>query len=155
MSCEEYLEIPANRSKYLFQFSQKHIVDASKEIWHEHPHNRWLARLINHQSSKEANVKAMLVNIAQNKNVLVMVAKTEVAAFQEIRFDYGDEEARRMFDPWIYLLFEVNRVLKNFSIKWLFDPYIPYYFDCSLNIGVFGINVRKNFKVCQLIGFKR
>ena len=121
MSSEEYLEIPANQSKYLFQISHKHIVDASKEICDEHPNNRWLARLINHQSSKEANVKPVLVNIAQNKNVLVMVAKTEVAAFQELRFDYGDEEARRLFDPWVYLFFEVNRVLKNFSIKWLFD----------------------------------
>ena len=99
MSCEEYLDIPGNQSEYLFQISQKHLVDASKEICDEHPNNRCLGRLFNHRSSKEANVKPVLVNIAQNKDVLVMVAKTDIAAFQELRFDYGDEEARRLFDP--------------------------------------------------------
>ena len=44
-------------------------------------------------------MKLVLVNIAQNKDVLVMVAKTDIAAFQELCFDYGDEEARRLFDP--------------------------------------------------------
>ena len=48
MSCEEYLDIPGNQSDYLFQISQKHLVDASKEICDEHPNNRCLGRLINH-----------------------------------------------------------------------------------------------------------
>ena len=99
MSCEGYLEIPGNQSEYLFQISQKHLVDASKEICDEHPNTWCLARLINHKSSKEASVEPVLVNIAQNKDVLVMVAKTDIAVFQELRFDYGDGEARRLFDP--------------------------------------------------------
>ena len=28
----------------------------------------------------------------------MFVAKTEIAPFEELRFDYGDEEVRRMFD---------------------------------------------------------
>ena len=114
LTCKEYLEIPSNQSEYLFQILQKHSVDASKEICDEHPNKRCLARLINHKSSKEANVKPVPVNIARNKDVLVMVAQTDIATFQELRFDYGDEEARSLFDPWIYLLFEVNIVFKNF-----------------------------------------
>ena len=150
MSCEEYLDIPGNQSEYLFQISQKHLVDASKEICDEHPNNRCLGRLINHKSSKEANVKPVLVNIAQNKDVLVMVAKTDIAAFQELRFNYGDEEARRLFDPSTYFPFEKNRILKNFQLN---DCSIHAFHTILIALRVFGINVRLKFKVYQLIRF--
>ena len=83
----------------VFQISQKHLVDAFKEICDDYPNNRCLARIINHKSSKEENVKPELVNTTHNKKVLVMVANTDIASFQELRFEYGDEEARRLFDP--------------------------------------------------------
>ena len=98
MRLNEFLDIHSNQTEYLFQLGQKHLIDASSEVCKEHPNNRCLARFFNHKSAKKANVKPVLINIAPNKDVLVFVAKTEIAPFEELCFDYGDEEARRMFD---------------------------------------------------------
>ena len=98
MRLNEFLDLPSNQTEYLFQLGQKHLIDASSEVCKEHPNNRCLARLFNHKSAKKANVKPVLINIAPNKDVLVFVAKTEIAPFEELRFDYDNEEARRLFD---------------------------------------------------------
>ena len=52
MRLKEFLDIPSNQCKYLFQLGPKHLIDASSEICKGHPNNKCLARLFKHKRPK-------------------------------------------------------------------------------------------------------
>ena len=86
-------------SEFLFQISLKHLIDASNEICPvvDHMKNICMARLINHKSSKHTNVKPVILNLSSSKVVLLMVAKHDIPPFEELRYEYGVQEAGKMF----------------------------------------------------------
>ena len=99
ITATEYMADHPECSEYLFQISQKHLIDASNELCPvvDHMKNRCMARLINHNSPRHTNVKPVIVNLSASKSVLLMVAKHDIPPFEELRYDYGDQEARKMF----------------------------------------------------------
>ena len=99
ITANDYMADHPECSEYLFQISLKHLIDASNELCPvvDHMKNRCMARLINHKSPKHTNVKPVILNLSSSKSVLLMVAKHDIPPFEELRYDYGDQEARKMF----------------------------------------------------------
>lgn len=99
VTADEY--VAANKDyvkeEYLFQLSAKHLIDASFEPCPNHPNIRCVGRLLNHRNPKKANITPKLLSFGDN-NFLVLVAQRNIPPFEQLQFDYGDEEARKLFN---------------------------------------------------------
>jgi hypothetical protein len=85
--------------------SNKRIIDATSEGCVIHRERKCYGRLANHAHNKNAydcnmklvDVKLTLKGLDVNSHVL-LVAKRNIQPFEELRFDYGDPVAHRLFD---------------------------------------------------------
>ena len=84
----------------------KRVIDASSEICPVHPDSRTrcLGRLINHATEKihqqACNLTARQIELSTFRgtewhHVAVLVARRDIQPLEQLRYDYGDERARR------------------------------------------------------------
>jgi hypothetical protein len=85
----------------VMQGTNKRLIDASEEICPDHPTNFCLPRLANHVTQKDqnnlANLKPVEVVLHDKTHVVVLRARFDIEPFVQLRYDYGDENARNAF----------------------------------------------------------
>lgn len=78
----------------------KRVINAKKEHCTEHPNVRCLGRLVNHALDRRvtSNIKPVDILIFQTgERAVILKARRIIEPFEQLRFDYKDKEARRMF----------------------------------------------------------
>lgn len=99
-SVAEYVERPDVKSEYCLEVAQnpRRIIDASSDSCEQHEGMRCPGRLVNHANKKIANMQmhdVQLDHLPANPRVVVFVARVDIEPFNQLRFDYGDKEARK------------------------------------------------------------
>ena len=104
VTMEKYVEKEDVKSEYCMEISHKpkRIIDATAEHCLEHPGNRCLGRLANHALLKNGVANMVISDIELNlittkPRVVVLQARTDIEPFQQLRFDYTDKVARKLF----------------------------------------------------------
>ena len=106
---DQYCKQPAVLPEYCMEIPgpMKRIIDASNETCPHHAKNRCLGRFANHsfgshsKMSQTQNMKTaeiLLDKLEQNQTrVVVLKARRAIEPFEQLRFDYGDDRARKLF----------------------------------------------------------
>ena len=103
---EQYSLHPGVLPEYCMEIPgpPKRIIDASSEVCGDHPGNRCLGRFANHcnanQRNNAQNMKSadvLLDKLEPPIRVVVLKARRNIEPFEQLRFDYGDDKARKLF----------------------------------------------------------
>ena len=94
-----------NGGEYCMEVDQKpkRIIDATSEICTVHPGNRCLGRLANHALQSKGSAANMVVAdilltaLHNTPRVVVLQAHVDIEPLHQLRFDYNDPVARRLF----------------------------------------------------------
>ena len=90
-------------SEYVLQVAgpPRRLIDASNEECLLHEWNVCLGRFANHatQRNNEANMKMVEVVLSSiGERIVIRKAGRDIAPFEQLRFDYGDNVAQAFFD---------------------------------------------------------
>ena len=90
-------------SKYVLQIAgpPRRLIDASNEGCPLHKWYICLGRLANHATQKKNEAKIKMVEVVLSsigERKVILKARRDIAPFEQLRFDYGDEVAQALFD---------------------------------------------------------
>ena len=103
---DEYSQQPSVITEYCMEIpgTHKRIIDASNDVCNTHPGNRCVGRFANHCNPNQRNngqnmksVDVLLDKLEPPIRVVVLKARRAIEPFEQLRFDYGDDRARKLF----------------------------------------------------------